>query len=84
MLNSAHVFMLKPDAIAATIRRHHLCQEGFAQTIGLSRSHWSQVFNRRKPASPRIRRMLLNCPLLQGVPEQDLWEEVPPEPPGPR
>lgn len=77
MLNIPPIFILKPDAIANTIRRNHLCQEGFALTIGLSRSHWSQIFNRRKAVSFKVRRRLLDCPLLKGIPENDLWEELP-------
>lgn len=75
------LFYLKPHAIRRVIVRSHMCQEGFARTLGLSRSHWSQLLNGRRPLSTRVRRGLLECPLLRGLSEQDLWKEVEAEAP---
>ncbi len=67
---------LRPTAIAAVLFRHHLCQEGFASEIGVSRQHWSSLFNRRRALSPKVRRALLANPRLAGVPEAELFEVV--------
>ncbi len=70
-------YYLKKDSISLLIERNHLCHEGFAQEIGISRSHWSLIYNRHQRLSPRARRKLLACPLLRGIPESELWDVVP-------
>jgi hypothetical protein len=67
-------YRLRPERIALVLDRHHLCHEGFAQELGLSRQYWSMLFNRRRPLSPRIRARLLANPRLAGIPEGELWE----------
>ena len=69
-------YYLRKTRIVAAIDASHLCQAGFAEEIGLSRSHWSQVLNRHRAATPRIRRALLGHPVLQGIPEDELWDVV--------
>ncbi len=69
-------YYLKKDRIVAAVDASHLCQAGFAEEIGLSRSHWSQVLNRHRAATPRVRRALLAHPVLRGVPEDELWDVV--------
>lgn len=69
-------YYLRKNRIVAAIDASHLCQAGFAEEIGLSRSHWSQVLNRHRAATPRIRRALLGHPVLQGIPEDELWDVV--------
>ena len=69
-------YYLRKDRIVAAIDQSHLCQAGFAEEIGLSRSHWSQVLNRHRAATPRIRRALLAHPVLRGVAEAELWDVV--------
>lgn len=71
-------YYLKKDRIVAAIDAHHLCQAGFAADIGLSRSHWSQVLNRRRTATPRVRRALLAHAILKGIPQDELWDVVDP------
>jgi hypothetical protein len=67
-------YRLRPERIALVLDRHHLCHEGFAQELGLSRQYWSMLFNRHRPLSPRIRARLLANPRLVGIPEGELWE----------
>ena len=67
---------LRPAAIAAVLFRCHLCQEGFASEIGVSRQYWSSLFNRRRSLSPKVRRALLANPRLAGVAEAELFEVI--------
>lgn len=69
-------YYLRKDRIVAAIDKSHLCQAGFAKEIGLSRSHWSQILNRHRAATPRVRRALLRHALLHGIPEDELWDVV--------
>lgn len=69
-------YYLKKEPIVAAIDATHLCQAGFAADLGLSRSHWSQVLNRHRAATPRIRRALVNHPVLRDLPEDELWDVV--------
>ena len=58
------------------LEQKHLRHRDFARRLGLSRAYWSQIFNRRRHLSPALRRRLLRMPLLRGVDEAELWEEV--------
>lgn len=69
-------YYLRKSRIVTAIDASHLCQAGFAAEIGLSRSHWSQVLNRRRSATPRVRRALLGHVVLRGIPESELWDVV--------
>lgn len=69
-------YYLRKKRIVAAIDASHLSQAGFAEEIGLSRSHWSQVLNGHRSATPRVRRALLDHAVLQGVPEDELWDVV--------
>lgn len=71
-----HRYYLKRDRIVAAIDASHLCQAGFAAELGLSRSHWSQILNRRHAVTPRVRRALLGHAVLRGIPEDELWDLV--------
>lgn len=66
-------YYLNKTLIVEAIDANHLSQDGFAAEIGLSRSHWSQVLNGRLPATPKVRRALLNSSVLAGIPESELW-----------
>ncbi len=76
----AYRFFLRADRIAAVIFQHHLSQDGFASEIGVSRQHWSLLFNRRRPLSAKVCRALLANPRLAGIPESELFEVLPTEP----
>jgi hypothetical protein len=72
-------YRIRPSRVALALDQHHLCHEGFAQELGLSRQYWSLLFNRRRPLTPRVRALLLKSPRLRGIPESELWDIVPAE-----
>jgi len=69
-------FYLRAPLVQAVLDRNHLTHVRFADHLGLSRSYWSQLFNRRRPLSPDVRRDLLGSRYLHDVPEADLWDVV--------
>ena len=54
----------------------HLCwtQEGLADEVGISRVHFNRLLNGRRPLTRRSRRKLLDCPVLQDLTPDDLWD----------
>ena len=76
---TTHPFLvyLRPAAVRAVLFRDHICQEGFAFELGLSRQHWSTLYNRRRSLTAKVRRALLANPRLTGIPEAELFEVVP-------
>ena len=69
-------YFLRRDRVGALIDQHHLSHEGFAAELGVSRQHWSILYNGRRPVSPKLRRALLASPRLVGVAEAELFEVV--------
>lgn len=67
-------YILRPARVALVIAQHHLCHEGFANELEISRQYWSQVFNRHRALSPKLRRALLRNDRLKGIPEAELWD----------
>ena len=76
---TTHPFLvyLRPATVRAVLFRDHLCQEGFAFELGLSRQHWSTLYNRRRSLTAKVRRALLANPRLVGIAETELFEVVP-------
>lgn len=72
-------FLLRRDTLQRVITRSHLTHQQFADHLGLSRSYWSQVFNRHRHLTPLLRQTLLGSRLLKSVPEGELWDIVPAE-----
>ena len=70
-------FRIRKEHIALVLDRHHLCHEGFAQELGISRQYWSMLFNGRRHVTPRIRARLLANPRLAEIPESELWDVRP-------
>ncbi len=66
-------YTLRRDAIVARIEAAHLTHHDFADQLGVSRCHFSQVLNGHRHATPRVRRALLDHPALAGVDEDELW-----------
>ena len=66
---------LNADTIRSVLERTLLTHEQFARKIGVSRSHWSLLFNGHHPLTKGMRRRLLACPLLSPV-KDDLWRPV--------
>jgi len=69
-------FYLRAETIQDVLDRQHLTHLRFADHLGLSRSYWSQLFNRRRALSPDVRRDLLASRYLRDIPEDRLWERV--------
>ena len=67
-------FWLRADTVQDVLDRNHLSHLRFADHLGLSRSYWSQVFNRRRALSPEVRRDLLGSRYLRGIAEERLWD----------
>ena len=70
-------YRLRKERIALALDRSHICHEGFAQELGISRQFWSMLFNARRRVTPRIRARLLANPRLAGIPESELWDVRP-------
>ena len=76
---TTHPFLvyLRPAPVRAALFRDHLCQEGCASELGLSRQHWSTLYNRRRSLTAKVRRALLANARLAGIAETELFEVVP-------
>lgn len=74
-------FLLRQDTVQRVITRNHLTHQQFADHLGLSRSYWSQVFNRHRHLTPMLRQLLLASRHLKAVPEEELWDVLPAEDP---
>jgi transcriptional regulator with XRE-family HTH domain len=70
-------FWLNASIIAARLEERHLPHRAFADALGVSRSYWSQLLNRKRALSPQVRQWLLASPALEGLTEAQLWERVP-------
>ncbi len=71
-------FFLRADHVRDLIDARHLTHAEVAERLGIARSYWSQLVNRKRGVSPSIRRCILACDLFAGVPENELWERVAP------
>ena len=67
-------YFLRPETLQDVLDRHHLTHQRFADHLGLSRSYWSQVFNRPRHLTPMLRQCLLGS---RWVPFEYLVELVP-------
>ena len=68
-------FYLRTEWWRAFLDRKHLSQRAFAEKLRVSRSHWSQLLNRRRCLSVRMRQRLLGMRMLRGVAEGEMWGE---------
>ncbi len=69
-------YLLRSDTLQRVLERNHLTHQRFADHLGLSRSYWSQVFNRHRHLTPTVRLYLLGSRYLKGVDEAELWDIV--------
>lgn len=67
------LYLLKERTVDERLDRAHKTHATFAEELGLSRSYWSQILNRKRHLTPKIRAALLAHPVLEGVAEDDLW-----------
>ena len=63
--------------VSERLEEKHLNHSEFADKLGISRSYWSQLFNRKRALTPQLRRWLLAAPPLEGLSESQLWERIP-------
>ena len=70
-------YKLRKPRLEIVLAQNHLCHEGFASELSLSRQYWSRIWNGHRDLSPRIRRALLQNERLKGVPEVELWDVFP-------
>ena len=73
MSHAPRRYLLRGDFVAERLEAAHVFHHAVAEEIGLSRSYFSQVLNGHRHLNPRVRRALLDHPLLVGVPEAKLW-----------
>ncbi len=70
-------YYLRARAITRLLDRNHLSHGEFADQLGISRSYWSSLVNHRAKLSPRMRRRILGCAVVQNdVPDEELWQVV--------
>lgn len=69
-------FLLLPDRVRDLVDARHLSHAQVAERLGLARSYWSQLLNRKRGLSPALRTRILACELFARVPEAELWERV--------
>ncbi len=69
-------YFLRSDVLERALERKHLTHQRFAAHLGLSRSYWSQVFNRHRQLTPQVRTWLLASRYLKGIDEDQLWDIV--------
>ncbi len=74
-------YLLRSGHVQRILDRNHLSHRRFADHLGISRSYWSQLFNRHRALTPDLRRDLLTSRYLRDLPEEELWEVVPPDEP---
>lgn len=76
-------YFLRTENVQRILDERDRTHVELATAVGVTASYWSQIFRRRRPVTPGMRRALLACPILAGVSREDLWEKVEPLPSGP-
>ena len=71
-------YLLRTAFVAGRLGAAHKAHKELAAELGLSRAYFSQLVNRHRHLTPRVRRALLDYPLFAGVAERDLWDVLPP------
>lgn len=74
MTRAAVPHTLRAERVHEIIDRHHMTLGEVAVLLGVSRSFWSQLINRTRSVSPKMRRRILACNVFAGVPDSDLWQ----------
>lgn len=69
-------FLLHADRVRDLVDDRHLTHAQVAERLGVARSYWSQLINRKRGLSPSLRTRILASGLFDGVAEHELWERV--------
>ena len=70
-------YLLHGDFIRDLIDRANENCKSAAGKIGLSKSYFSQLLDRRRSASPAVRKKILACSLFAGIEPDALWDRIP-------
>jgi len=68
-------FLLRPEVICDLLDRFHRSHRSFAGELDISPAYWSQVLNRHRRVTPKLRRKLLDNELIRNsqLSEDELW-----------
>jgi DNA-binding Xre family transcriptional regulator len=69
-------FFIVTESLTRILSERDYSHTDLADALGITRSYWSLLYRRRRPLTPRMRRTLLSCEILQGVPRESLFECV--------
>lgn len=65
---------LKTEAVIALLVQHNLSHTAFAAQLGLSKSGWSQILNRKRSVTPQMKARLRQNPVTGTLGDDQLWE----------
>lgn len=71
-----HTYYLKGRTVQEAAERHHVSLSLVAEQLGISRSYWSQLVNRRRSLTPAVRTRMLKSRFFRGMSESELWDVV--------
>lgn len=74
----AHDYFLNAELIDEIVERHHWTHARFADSLGYSRSYWSQLVCGRR-LSAKVRQDLTGHHLLRDLDQGELWTRKPRE-----
>lgn len=66
-------YLLKTLRIHQLVDARHRNHRAVAEALGVSRWHWSQMVNRRRPVSAVVRARMLGSEVFAGTSESELW-----------
>ncbi len=61
-------FWLNATIVAGRLEAYHLTHGDFADSLGLSRSYWSQLIHRKRSLTPQVRRCRIPLALTSNFP----------------
>lgn len=70
------LFFIRRDPVSLALCLRGLSQREIAVQLGISRVHWSHLFNRHAPVSARVRAAMRACPVFEDLADEELWEEA--------
>lgn len=76
-IENDYVYVARSEVLKKVLFDRSWCQEGAADELGVSRTYFNLLVNRRRPLTPQMRRRFLQSDIFGGVAEDQLWERVP-------